>query len=186
MVDAVSTALATLAIIVQVLLAALAVTGLLAVVWAPARRLLREARDTLLGGELWMAWAVAATATAGSLFFSEYADFIPCRLCWFQRIAMYPLSVVLLVAALRRDVRGGVLYAFVLPIVGAGVAIYHVYIENNPSAESASCRVGASCATKWIEKYGYVTIPVLALTAFAAIGALLAMAWSRRRLAEGG
>jgi disulfide bond formation protein DsbB len=180
-VDGVSTALAVLAVLLQVVVVVIAAVALLGLVWPPARRVLAEVRDTLLGGELWMAWAVALTATLGSLFFSEYAGFLPCRLCWFQRIAMYPMAVVLLVAALRRDVRAGVQYAFVMPIVGALVSIYHVYIEQHPSAETAACRAGgASCATKWIDKFGYITIPVLALTAFGTIATLLAMAWSRR------
>ncbi len=51
----------------------------------------------------WLSFLVAAGATAGSLYFSEVANFVPCRLCWFQRTAMYPLSVILLVAAIRRD-----------------------------------------------------------------------------------
>lgn len=181
MVDAVSHGLALLAIFAQALLAFVLVVALAALVWQPARRVLVEVRESLMGGELWIAWAVALVATLGSLFFSEYAHFVPCRLCWFQRIAMYPLAVVLLVGALRRDVRIAVQYAFVLPIVGAAVAIYHVYIELNPGAESASCQAGGvSCATRWIDEYGYVTIPVLALTAFVAILVLLALAWSRR------
>lgn len=185
LIDAVSTALAVLAILLQVFVVAAVVLGLLALVWAPARGWLAEARDTLLGAELWMAWAVALTATLGSLFYSEYADFLPCKLCWLQRITMYPLVAVLLVGALRREVRSAVQFAFVLPVVGAAIAIYHVYIEVNPEAETAGCRAGgASCATKWIEEFGYITIPVLSLTAFAAIGVLLAMAWSRRDAVE--
>jgi disulfide bond formation protein DsbB len=92
---------------------------------------------------------------------------------------MYPLVVVLLVGALRRD-RAAVLYALPFPIVGAGIAIYHIYIEYNPEAESAGCKIGAPCSTKWIEEFGYVTLPVLAFSAFAAIIVLLAMTWSRR------
>ena len=127
------------------------------------------------------AFTVALLAVVGSLYFSEIAQFEPCRLCWYQRIAMYPLAVILLVAALRRDVRAGVQYAFVFPIVGILIAIYHIYLEQNPSAQPSSCKVGgATCATKWIEKFGYITIPVLSITAFAAILTLLAMAWSRR------
>lgn len=183
--DGVSSALAGLAILLQVLIAIVVLTALLALVFKPARRALVEMRETLFGLEIWFAWGIALTATLGSLFFSEYADFLPCRLCWFQRIAMYPLAVVLLVGALRRDVRVAVQYAFVLPIAGAAVSLYHLYIEANPSAESAGCRAGgASCATKWIEKFGYITIPWLALTAFAAIGVLLAFAWSRREPAD--
>jgi disulfide bond formation protein DsbB len=182
--DAIVTALAALAIFGQVLLGLLLLLALAALVLPPARRLLAEVRDTLLGGELWAAWAIALIATLGSIYFSEIADFVPCRLCWFQRIAMYPLAVLLLVAAVRRDLRGAVLYGMAFPVVGAGIAIYHVYIENNPSAESPGCKAGgAACSTKWIEEFGYVTIPTLALTAFALIAALLAMAWSRARSA---
>jgi disulfide bond formation protein DsbB len=144
-----------------------------------ARGWLRELRATIAGTELWAAWAVALVATLGSLFFSEVSDFVPCRLCWFQRIAMYPLAVVLLIAALRRDVRGGALYALPFPAVGALISIWHIYIEINPDAEPSSCRVAAPCSTKWIDEIGYVTIPVLALTAFAAILALLLMARAR-------
>jgi disulfide bond formation protein DsbB len=110
------------------------------------------------------------------------ADFIPCELCWFQRIAMYPMVIVLFVSAWRGDVRAGVQYTFLFPIVGILISAYHIYIEENPSAEPKACSVGgASCVVKWIDKFGYITIPVLAATAFAAIITLLAMAWSRRR-----
>ena len=183
--DTVSTVLAVGAVITQALLAILLVVALVALVSPRARALLAEARDTLLGTELWIAWGFALVATAGSLFFSEYSDFIPCRLCWFQRIAMYPLAVLLLMAAVRRDHRGGALYALPIAIAGACVSIYHIYIEYNPEAESAGCKVGGgSCAVKWIDELGYVTIPVLALTAFAAIIALSLMVLSRTRKAQ--
>lgn len=177
--EAVSTGLAALAVVVQAALAALILLALAALVSERARGWLRELRATVAGTELWLAWAIAAVATAGSLFFSEYSDFVPCRLCWFQRIAMYPLAVVLLTAAIRRDNRGGPLYALPLPILGALVSIYHIYIEINPEAETASCKVSAPCSVKWIDELGYVTLPVLALTAFAAIIALLLMARGR-------
>ena len=177
--DAVSVVLAALAVAAQAALAGLLLLALLALIWERPRGWLRELRATLAGTELWVAWAVAAVATGGSLFFSEYSDFVPCRLCWFQRIAMYPLAVLLLVAAIRRDARGGAVYALPFPVAGAIVSIYHVYIEHNPEAESAACKVAAPCSVKWIEELGYVTIPVLALTAFAAIFALLLAARSR-------
>jgi disulfide bond formation protein DsbB len=180
--DAVATALAAAAVVVEALVALVVVAAIAAIWSARARRLLAGARDTLLGGEVWLAWVFALVATSGSLFFSEYSNFIPCRLCWFQRIGMYPLAAVLLIAAIRRDARGAALYGLPLTVFGAGVAIYHVYIEHHPSAESASCKIGGgSCTTRWIEKLGYVTIPVLALTAFAAIGTLLLAALSRSR-----
>jgi disulfide bond formation protein DsbB len=181
MTNAVSTALAALAVLTQVALAIVVLIALLSLVFAPARRLLVEIRETLLGGELWAAWAFALVATLGSLYFSQVANFVPCELCWFQRICMYPMVVVLFVAALRGNVRIGVPYSFVFPIVGICVSIYHIYIEQNPSAAPKACNVGgASCVTKWIDKFGYITIPVLAGTAFAAIIVLLALAWSRR------
>ena len=177
--DVVSTALAAAAVVVQALLAIVLVVALTAIWSRRTRRLLAEARDSLLGGELWLAWAFAAVATVGSLFFSEVSQFIPCRLCWFQRIGMYPLAATLLIAAIRRDTRGGALYGLPPAIFGAIVAIYHIYIEYHPEAETAGCKIGAPCTTKWIDKLGYITIPVLALTAFLAIITLLVMALSR-------
>jgi len=181
MTNAVSTGLAALAVLVQVLLALIAVIALASLVFVPARRLLVEIRDTLLGGELWAAWGFAIVATLGSLYFSQVANFIPCELCWFQRIAMYPMVIILFVAAYRGDIRVGVSYAFLFPIVGILISAYHIYIEENPSAAPKACSVGgASCTIKWIDKFGYITIPVLAATSFAAIIVLLAMVWSRR------
>jgi disulfide bond formation protein DsbB len=180
MTDAVATGLAALAILLQVLLAALALLALAATVSRPARRLLVEVRETLLGGELWIAWVIALTATLGSLYFSEIAHFEPCRLCWFQRVCMYPMAVLLFGMALRRDARNALLYALPMAVIGAGVAIYQEYIIYHPEAESAGCKQGVSCSVVWIEKFGYIQIPTLALTAFLAIAALLALAHSRR------
>jgi disulfide bond formation protein DsbB len=183
--NAVSTGLATLALLLQGILAIIAVLALASLVWGAPRRILAELRETLLGGELWAAWIVAVVATFGSLYFSQIANFVPCELCWYQRIMMYPLALVLLVAALRREVRAGVQYAFLFPIIGTLIAIYHIYVEENPSAEPSACKVGgSSCATKWIDKFGYITIPVLSITAFVTIGTLLALAWSRRETLE--
>lgn len=178
--DALTTGLAAIAIVLQVVLGLLLLLALTALVFAPARRLLVEIRTTLLGSELWVAWVVALVATLGSLWYSEIADFVPCRLCWMQRIAMYPMAAILLVAAIRRDVRAGVLYAAIFPLAGTIVAAYHLYIEANPEKESASCKVSAPCSTKWIDEFGYVTLPMLAITAFLTIAALLLFAWSRR------
>jgi disulfide bond formation protein DsbB len=180
MTEALSIAFAVLAVGLQVLLALIVLTALLSTFWRPARTLLRETRDTLLGGELWAAWVVALVATLGSLYYSEVADFAPCRLCWFQRIAMYPLAILLPLIAFKRDVRNGFLYAIAFPVIGLLVSLRHIYVEINPESESQACKAGVSCATKWIEELGYVTIPVLAGTAFATIIVLLLFARSRR------
>ena len=179
--DTFSTIIAAAAIVLQVLVVAVLIVAVAAIWSRRARRLLVEVRDSLLGGELWIAWGIALVATLGSLFFSEISQFVPCRLCWFQRIGMYPLAAILLIAAIRRDTRGGALYSLPLAAFGAIVAIYHIYIEYHPEAETAGCKIGAPCSVKWIDKLGYITIPVLALTAFSAILILLVMALSRSR-----
>jgi disulfide bond formation protein DsbB len=181
MTDAVALIFAVLAVVTQVLVGLLLITALASTAFAPAKRLLAEIRATLLGAELWFAWGFALVATLGSLYFSEIANFEPCRLCWFQRICMYPLAVLLLGMAIRKDIRNGFWYAIAFPVVGIGVGLYHEYITYNPDAESESCKQGVSCTVRWIDELGYITMPTLALTAFAAILALLLLARSRDR-----
>ena len=182
LIDAVETALAALAVALQVGLAIVLLLAVASLFSPGARSALAGARDRLLGTSLWPAAAIAIVAMAGSLFFSEYADFVPCPLCWYQRIAMYPLVVVLGIAAYRRDVDAAARYGIPLAVIGALIAAYHTYVEINPDAEAGFCEVGGvSCATKWIEVFGYVTIPVLSLTAFLAIATLLAGARSAAR-----
>jgi disulfide bond formation protein DsbB len=134
-------------------------------------------RALLWGYELWAAFLVAAIATGGSLFFSEIAHFVPCELCWYQRICMYPLSILTLLAALASDYRV-VRYLLPLPMVGAGISIYHLLVENGVVAQSSACLVSApgGCATKWINEFGYMTIPTLALTGFVLLIELLTLA----------
>lgn len=117
---------------------------------------------------LWLLWLVAALATAGSLYYSEIVGFTPCRLCWFQRIAMYPLSLVLLIAAIRRDeaVRW---YALPVAAVGAMIAAYHYLLQWFPRLETASCDPAAPCAAFYVREFGFVSIPFMALMGFIAI-----------------
>ena len=96
-------AYAVLAVAGQAVVAALALVGLLALVGVRAP--LNGLRAALWGYELWAAFVVAAVATGGSLFFSEIAHFVPCELCWYQRICMYPLSILTLLAAVHGDHR---------------------------------------------------------------------------------
>jgi disulfide bond formation protein DsbB len=168
-------ALAVLGVVGQVLAGALIVIALAAA--AGWRGPLRSLRSALWGYELWAAFVVAAIATGGSLFFSEIAHFVPCELCWFQRVCMYPLSIVTLLAALAGDHRVA-RYLLPLPIVGAGVSIYHVLIEEGVVAQAKACEISApgGCATKWINEFGYMTIPTLTLTAFVLLIGLLALA----------
>lgn len=167
--------LAGLGVVGQVVIVLIALFALVALVVPAARGAFTAFRRLMAPAAMWLAWAVAAVATGGSLYFSEFAHFIPCQLCWYQRICMYPLVVTLFVGAVLRDRRGW-LYSALFPVVGAAIAIRHIYVELNPGAESAACKIGAPCSTKWIEEFGYVTIPVLALTGFVLIGILLAFA----------
>ena len=121
---------------------------------------------------LWLAWLVAAGATAGSLYFSEVANYVPCRLCWFQRICMFPLAGILLVAAIRKD-RNVRWYALPLLIAGICLSTYHYLIEWKPSLGEGACGIGPSCTDVWFRRIGFVTLSFMALSGFIAIAALL-------------
>ena len=111
------------------------------------------------------AWAVALLAAAGSLYFSESAGYIPCTLCWYQRIAMYPLVLILGIAIFRRDIDVRI-YAIPLAAVGAVIATYHWFLERFPELDYGACSSGIPCTQKWFEEFGFVTLPMLALVAF--------------------
>jgi disulfide bond formation protein DsbB len=167
--------LAALGVAGQVLAAVLLVIGL---AWLVGLRGPADwVRRFVEGYELWLAFLVTAIATGGSLFFSEVAHFVPCELCWYQRICMYPLSIITMLAALADD-RHVARYLLPLPLVGAGISVYHLLVENGVIAQAQSCLISApgGCATKWIEEFGYVTIPVLALTGFSLSFAFLLLA----------
>ena len=166
--------LAVLGVVGQVLAVILLVIGALAL--AGVRGPLAWLRRALWGYELWGAFVVTAVATAGSLFFSEIAGYVPCELCWYQRICMYPLSILTLFAALTDDHRIA-RYLLPFPVIGAGVSTYHLLVENGVVEQQQACLVTAGgCATKWINEFGYMTIPTLALTGFALAFAFLVLA----------
>ncbi len=120
----------------------------------------------------WLAFATAATATAGSLYYSEIADFTPCKLCWFQRICMYPLVVVLAVA-LRRGDRSVAAYGVPLCGLGAAVSIYHYQLQLFPDQASGVCTLEAPCSASEVWEFGFISIPLMALSGFAAVATLL-------------
>lgn len=165
-VDTVSLFLALLALAAEVGAVALLVA-------LAARSRGRAVIDAVGPNGLGLAAAVACTATAGSLYFSEVAHFTPCNLCWYQRICMYPLAVILTIAAVRRD-HGITPYAAALAGIGAAIAGYHVLLERFPTLESDICDPANPCTLIWVERLGYLTIPTMALSGFVAIAALLA------------
>jgi disulfide bond formation protein DsbB len=144
---------------------ALARAGVAADAWSAAR-------GSVAPAALWLGLAVSATATAGSLYFSEVAGFVPCALCWYQRIAMYPLVVILGIAAARGDV-GVARYAAPLAAIGATISIWHIGVERIPGLPSGSCSLDVPCSTILVQVLGFVTIPTMALAAFVAILTLL-------------
>jgi disulfide bond formation protein DsbB len=171
----VTVVLSALGVVGQVLVAVMVLVGFLALVGLRAP--LNGIRRLLWGWELWAGFVVASIATGGSLFFSQIANFPPCELCWFQRICMYPLSYLLLVFAWR-GYNQIARYLIVFPVFGAGVAIYQILIETNVIKEPQACFASApgGCGVKWVNEFGYITIPRLALTAFLLLIGFLVLA----------
>ncbi|MCT8137722.1 disulfide bond formation protein B [Anaerobacillus sp. CMMVII] len=122
---------------------------------------------------LYFAWFVAVVATLGSLYFSEIRMFLPCQLCWYQRIAMYPLAVILGIAAYTNDLKI-TKYALPFSIVGGSISFYHYLLEKVPGFASVKpCSQGIPCDVAWINWLGFITIPFLALIAFVMITVFL-------------
>ncbi|MEJ6527437.1 MULTISPECIES: disulfide oxidoreductase [unclassified Exiguobacterium] len=118
---------------------------------------------------LYLAWLVALTATLGSLYFSEIREFVPCELCWIQRIFMYPLTIILGIAVFTDD-RAVRKYVLPLTIIGGIVSLYHYLVQKVPGfAEIQPCAQGVPCSGQYINWFGFITIPFLALTAFTLI-----------------
>ncbi|WP_377891949.1 disulfide oxidoreductase [Alkalihalobacillus sp. R86527] len=118
---------------------------------------------------LFSAWAAAVVAMAGSLYFSEVLGYEPCVLCWYQRILMYPLVIVLGIAAVKKD---GAQWLYVLPIslIGFGISLYHYLIQKTSFfAESSPACGRVPCTGEYINAFGFITIPFLALIGFTII-----------------
>ena len=121
----------------------------------------------LSSNSLIFAFFVALFAMFGSLFFSEIALFTPCKLCWYQRICMYPQVLILGIAAVKNDfaVRR---YILPLSIIGLIIAVYHYVLQTSKIPLPCTDQI-ADCALKQIQYFGYMTIPVMSATAFALI-----------------
>ena len=122
---------------------------------------------------LYSAWIIALVATVGSLFFSEVMQLPPCVLCWYQRIAMYPLVLIIGVGIISRDGRMKS-YALPLVLIGLVISIYHNLLYYGILPESiAPCTQGISCTSRQIEWLGFITIPLMALMAFVSVSLCL-------------
>jgi disulfide bond formation protein DsbB len=127
--------------------------------------------DGVRGVALWLAWLVSIVTTLGSLYYSEVAHYVPCELCWYQRICIYPFSVVLLIAAIRRDVS---VWRYVLPVsvIGMGIAAYHTQLQAFPEQRSF-CSVLNPCTIRYVWEFGFVSLPFMALAALTFVALMM-------------
>lgn len=122
---------------------------------------------------LFLCWLLASISTLGSLFFSYVMEFAPCVLCWYQRICLFPL-VLILPAGLFPFDKKVVTFALPLAIAGLLIAAYHNLLYAGIIPPSiAPCTRGVSCTEKYMDLFGFLSIPMLALLSFAAITTLL-------------
>jgi disulfide bond formation protein DsbB len=121
-----------------------------------------------------VALLAAWIALSGSLFFSEVLGWPPCLLCWYQRILMYPLAVILAIGIFRRD-RGVHLYVLPLALVGACVSLYHYLLIRTDWFPPPPCSNGIPCTVDYLNVLGFINIPFLALTAFLIISLMMAL-----------
>lgn len=137
----------------------------------------KDNRDSLL----FIAWATSVFALFGSLYFSEIRQYEPCTLCWYQRILMYPFVILLGIAVIKKDYRIS-LYTMVLSAIGACISLYHYSIQKISflADHAASCgRI--PCTGQYINWFGFVTIPFLALIAFVTIFICSYVLWKKTK-----
>lgn len=125
---------------------------------------------------LYISFAIALAATIGSLYFSEVRQFPPCTYCWYSRILMYPLVLILGIAAVRKDVKQTV-YVLPFTVLGMGMSGYHYLTQKFPAiSDSTGCGI-IPCNVEYINAFGFITIPFLAFTAFTIIFIVQLLLW---------
>lgn len=126
---------------------------------------------------MYISWIQALIAMLMSLYYSEIRHFVPCSLCWYQRIFMYPLVVILPIALIRKDRK---VYQYIMPlsILGLFTAFYQVLLQVGIIPEAmVPCSNGVSCTTNYVTYFGFISIPVLSLLAFSIITAGMLYLW---------
>lgn len=128
---------------------------------------------------IFLCWLVACVSTLGSLFFSEVMKFIPCVLCWYQRICMYPLVALFLVGLFPADVKV-LKYSTPLVVIGWGISLYHNLLIYEIIPQSAApCIQGVLCTTTYINWLGFITIPLLSFVSFTVLLVLSVVIYRR-------
>ena len=122
---------------------------------------------------LFLSWLLVSVSVTGSLFFSYVLEFEPCVLCWYQRICLFPLVIILATGLFPFD-KSVVKYSLPLAIAGGLTALYHTLLYAGIIPESIQpCSKGVSCTEKYIELFGFISIPMLSFLAFATLISLL-------------
>lgn len=159
---------------VNLILAVLTVAGqAMIVAWILAYFVFRRSPLAEMLRGLWerealrTAFVVSLVATLGSLFYSEIAHFTPCLLCWYQRILMYPQVILLGLAMWKKD-KGIALYSLALSVFGVAMAGYHYLLQRGvvPELPCSAVGISESCSQRFVMTFGYITIPLMAFTAF--------------------
>lgn len=166
--DTATSVLATLTLIGDIVL----VIVLALVIWHVSRSTLNKFYKTAIAQNikkysLHISFFISLTATLGSLFYSEIAGFAPCKLCWFQRVFMYPLPMLFGLALYKKD-KNITDYGIGLSLIGSVIAAYHYALQINPNPFASCSTIGfsASCSDRFVTHFGYITIPMMSLTAF--------------------
>ncbi|WP_095022068.1 disulfide oxidoreductase [Bacillus thuringiensis] len=121
---------------------------------------------------IFCAWTIATSAMLISLFFSEWMKLPSCDLCWYQRMAMYPLVLILGIGMYRKDPNVST-YAFPFACIGLMFSVYQITIQTFPASEMKICSVGVSCTEDYLNLFGFISIPMLSFVGFLAIIVLL-------------
>ncbi len=139
----------------------------------------RQANHARAWTLVFCAWLMAAAATLGALFFGEVMQLPPCSLCWYQRIFMFPMALILPFGLFPFE-RNVVRAVLPLPLFGGVIAAFQVLLVAGVIPKRLEpCKQGVPCSETVIEWFGFVTIPLLSLVAFATIAALLMLAYLR-------
>nr|HDR6228751.1 disulfide bond formation protein B [Bacillus cereus biovar anthracis]HDR6239349.1 disulfide bond formation protein B [Bacillus cereus biovar anthracis]HDR6251936.1 disulfide bond formation protein B [Bacillus cereus biovar anthracis] len=121
-----------------------------------------------------IAWTIATSAMLISLIFSEWMKLPPCDLCWYQRMAMYPLVLILGIGMYRKDSNVSIYaFPFAFACIGLIISVYQITIQAFPTSEMKICSVGVSCTENYLNLFGFISIPMLSFVGFLAIIILL-------------
>lgn len=156
--------------------------GLIGFFYVPVRFLKNKLLNSVAPYARILAFLIALVSMSGSLFYSEVAKYTPCLLCWWQRIFMYPQTLLIAMGIIKND-RHVADYAIGLSTAGGIIALYHYYIQLGGKSFFSCAQVGFSseCSKRFTLEFGYVSIPMMALTAFVAI--IILMTVSKRHKA---